>query len=437
MGTDDESTSQVFSSQSEGEASTESEGATSATSRSSRRRRSGSSNRDAAEISVAMADTLALCYIGTLLLRIPISVADLCRWVQDGELIYYQSSKAVPPVMCERLPGRYRGLLDPQTLLKTEDLHQIVAKAANLFRGDYGMALPAINHTLLLFRWMRTMALPIEIFAATHSLTKMLELDYSFTFEPKGKDQEVLKLPEVRLMAAVITTTKLLFPLDDIERYPQSSNDKSALAMDWQEWARTVSPAEQRVGDPEQPSLTFQDAFSATEADCLAMDEADLDQYLDWYQQNLASDNVREHGAALRDADFRRAMMNMFPVQLVGPAKQRSPDDTPTTTDNAVQLRIRHVQSKLEPKQPVPDASGSGLLNDVYRTGSFYRRFRSVDELQAGDAAARKLYELAAEQAGTSLELMVRAVMVVERRVQKREEEQRNTRRTQGPSKAR
>ena len=223
--TDTEGFSQVFSSQSEGESGAETNG--SRTTRGGRRRR----NDVKVDGSLNLADNLVLCYLGILLLRIPLSVADLVAHVNSGELPYYQASRYVPKNLRERLPGEYQGLLEPQTFLQPQALHQKVLHTANVLQWDFGMSLPAINNPLLLHRWMKELALPIETFAATLRLARLLKVDLKLQVDPQASSSNLLRYPEVQLMALLVLSTKLLFPSDKVVLIAHTSTQTKGSTM--------------------------------------------------------------------------------------------------------------------------------------------------------------------------------------------------------------
>lgn len=57
--------------------------------------------------------TVALCYLGGLILRIPVSLGDLHRWIDTQELPYTVAVKEIPQDMIEKLPGAYVKALKP------------------------------------------------------------------------------------------------------------------------------------------------------------------------------------------------------------------------------------------------------------------------------------------------------------------------------------
>lgn len=429
--TDTEGQSQVFSSQSEGES------AGSQTTRGSHRRRQAKTDG-----AINLSETLVICYIGTLLMRIPLTVVDLISRVDHGELLYYRAAREVPGNLRERLPGEFQVLLEPQTILQASTLHHRILDLCVLLNGEFGMVIPAVNHPLILYRWMQALALPIEVYAATQRLARILDVDFTLRLGDKTNSSRVLRYPEVQLMSLLVVSTKLFFPIDDIDRHPVSANDLSALQMDWQEWAAAQgSPVDdgdesgiiQNGKHDTAPGLTFPDAFSISESDCLAMGDEDLDRYMDWYQDNLASESIREHGRAGRDADFRRTLMRMFPTQSAprptvsstageskGSGAGGGEDTSLARQASDTTQRLRRVQQALRPKKIAVSAVGDdGQRDELARVGSFYRRHREAKEL---DGPARLLYTKAAALAGLSLESMTKAVFATERKLQMREE---------------
>jgi RNA polymerase I-specific transcription initiation factor RRN7 len=422
--------SQVFSSQSEGESQA------SQTTRGSRRRRQAKTDG-----AISLSETLVICYVGTLLMRVPLTVADLISRIDNGEMLYYKAAKEVPDNLRERLPGEFQVLLEPQKILRASTLHHRILQFGTLLNTEFGMMIPAVNHPLLLYRWMQHLALPIEVYAATQRLAHLLGIDFTLQFGGKTDSNRVLRYPEVQLMSLLIVSTKLFFPIDDIDRHPVSANDLSALKLDWSEWAATQNavqmgdePSIHTSKDTTSPDLTFPEAFKISESDCLAMGEDELDRYMDWYQENLTSENIREQGRAGRDADFRRTLMRMFPTQPSRPTLVSSKngegeskgkgksagEDTSLARDEASNTtqRLRQVQHALRPKKIAVSSAGEGR-DEVARAGSFYRRHREAKDL---DGPARLLYTKAAELAGMSLESMTRAVFLIERKLQMREE---------------
>ncbi|KAK5112276.1 hypothetical protein LTR62_004437 [Meristemomyces frigidus] len=411
--TEAETHSQFYSSQSEPETS-----ASESTYRKTRARSaSHPSKQQHSANTLNLLDTLTLCYTGLLLLREPITIGQIQHWCQDGGLLYYRAWREVPLSMRERLPAAYQELLEPQPFSRPERLHDAVLRSLKTMHAEIGMVFPAVNHVLISYRWVRELALPIEVFAATERLARVLGMGFTFTLEYKvGEKGVLLRYPEVRLMALLIVVVKLLFPLDEVARHPVSAVDVSALAMDWRAWAeKEVEPRTQEDRAPE--ALGYAGLMGMGQHDVLDLDGDHLDQYMDWFEENIASEEVRERGRAGRDADFRRTLFKYFPVHRTERALVSN-----ECVEDAMTDRLRRAQTLLVPNRIVGAADESRNEEVINRMGSFYKRDRTPGDLTGFTSV---LYTRCSGLVGCSVEGMVKGVSLIEGLVQKDEEKRR------------
>lgn len=395
--------SEMFSSQSESEATS--------ASRSTRRNRRRREKSKVKEGSPKLIENFALLYISALLLRLPLTVADMHQWASSGQLLYYRAAREVPVGMRERLPPGYQLQLEPQDLLLASSLHAAVSTMLENFKIEFGMSPPALNIPLVLYRWVRELTLPLEVYVTTNRLAQLVDL--TFKFLSKSGSNAVLQYPEGGLMAVVIVATKLLFPFDGVDRYAEFESDFSALYLDWKVWAK--ENAARRQNDTTSQSLSCEACFSIGDKECLSASEDKLDAYLDWYEHNLATEEIRERGRAGKEVDLRRAMFAMFPARNQTPRNERRR----TLADGHASLdgHLRAVQSKVRTR-PLQHAQPTG--KQLQPIGSSYRRHRDASELSG---VAKAFFKQAAELAGLSTEEMVKAVFAVERKMQKLEEQ--------------
>lgn len=399
----------MFSSQSEGETTDEE----------SRTRKSNRSNKDTTP---RVIDGLSICYIGTLLLRLPVTVGDFHRWATSGQLAYYRAITLVPLTMRERLPANFHILLDPQSVLQPGVLHTAILENMSRYSHEFGMAVPPSNHVLILYRWIRHLALPLEVYAATLRLASLLgtEFTYKIGTEPAARyHRHILRLAEAQLMIHLVIATKLLFPLDNITRLPRKPTDLAALAMDWSAWSAAHKSSKAHTSTP----LSYQEALQTTPSDVLAMTNEKLDAYMDWYGNAFVEDEPRDTGKRGRTAEFRRAVLRFFPSGPTQPTDPSNTDDPESTsrveTDNeqaAEQHRLRAVQSALKPLRVLPDEDAvDDNGGEIKRPGSHYVRYRRVEDLSG---YVREFYEEAARTAAMPVAWLVKGVMYVERRMQ-------------------
>ncbi|KAH0408044.1 hypothetical protein KCU90_g22331, partial [Aureobasidium melanogenum] len=208
---------------------------------------------------------------------------------------------------------------------------------------------------------------------------------------------------EPRLMGALVIATKLLFPLDNVKRYPKNPTELSALTMDWSNWSKARAEYNDTIksGTP----LGYQEAMQVQEKDILDMSDNKLDEYMDWYGSVFAEETVREKGRIGKEAEFRRALLRLFPIDR--PIQDTSDDmdvdeeQEPMPEDE----RLRKVQSSLRPTRVKPNASSTEP--EVSRPGNSYRRYRNVGEL---DGYAKEFYEEATNLVALPLNSLVNFV---------------------------
>jgi RNA polymerase I-specific transcription initiation factor RRN7 len=371
-------------------------------------------------------DGVCLCYLGILLLRLPVTAADVYAWISDGQLLYYRAIKTVDMTMKSRLPGRYHSLLDPQHLLKPETLHTTIQSTITMYGRSFGMDVPATNHHVFLYRLIQDLALPLEVYAATVQLASMLQINFSY--EPdsltNARSSVVLRLAEGKLVAILIVATKLLFPFDDIVRRPRHATDLNTLGMDWTKWSQARRTAAE---DNESNDLTYDQATRTTEDDILQMSNDKLDQYMDWYEKVFIDDDLRETGRAGKEVEFRRTMFRCFPITRPDyghdPRPNQNDDGKEESSaampehrfemqENNKKKMIQAVQASLRTLQTTPE---SAMNSHVYRAGSFYKRYRQPEDLTGH---AKEFFEEAAKVVGLSLESLILAVFAIERKVE-------------------
>lgn len=85
-------------------------------------------------------------------------------------------------------------------------------------------------------------------------------------------------------MTLIVIATKLLFPFDDITRYPESAKEPTTQSIDWQLWAQVQRHFDQRetangrIGKGNEVLINEKDVFNMT--------PSQLDEYLSWYENS-------------------------------------------------------------------------------------------------------------------------------------------------------
>ncbi|KAK2872060.1 hypothetical protein FQN49_002593 [Arthroderma sp. PD_2] len=345
-------------------------------------------------------DSLALCYLGILLLRLPVSVGYMQKWITEDEIPFLRPVRFIPPEMKERLPAIYHLALDIKNIPNGDQFHRAVADLVMLYYRDFSVEFPAVNSSLLLFSYVKQLAMPIELFSAVKQLMKRVDFTYTFPKDTTGKFLRIY-MPEVQLMSLVVVAAKLLFPFDSIKRYPRTPNDPAVQTIDWDKWAEAQSTFDNR--GISQGFLTNSAAMQATEKDAMEMTQQQLDEYMDWYDRLWIAD---------KEGKASNPFADMFPTSRAGNVE--ASDQVRQSDDEAVAEKLQTVLSSLRVRRVITEEEAGRLMRPVPRPGCDYLRFRYVNQLPDN---ARIFYDTAARTIGVSLDTLVLAVYRTEHRI--------------------
>jgi RNA polymerase I-specific transcription initiation factor RRN7 len=363
----------------------------------------------------SLLDCPALCYLGIVTLRLPITPGDIYTWITDGKMVYQRAIRCLPLNMKDRLPSTYHAALDPDTLLKYNRFYEATTGLQMSLAKQHHIVWPRLNHTLLLFRYLKELGLPLELYDATNRLAGLLGYDFSM-HQINNRRFSVRCLPEAQLIGCLVVCVKLFYPFDNKKRHPKLPSEPSAVALDWSEWAIQVKAVKDRQRGG-RDRLTGEQLANLQEEDILSMHPDQLDQYLDFYDLTFI-DDAEIHRTRQND-DFRNAMYYMFPTD--GEPGSDLPESVPSEDELET---VQSVHSNMTTRTAVHDA-GAGKY--ILRPGQMYQRYK--DE-QTMPKEAKLFYEEAAGLAGLSMEMLIMAVSATEgrveqwRRKQKREQEQ-------------
>jgi len=283
-----------------------------------------------------------------------------------------------------------------------------------LFARECGMHVPELNAPLLIHRMMRELALPLELYPAVKRLMKIIPAERG---EQRLKKLNLLEHPEVYLSSLLVVAVKLIFPFDGLKRYPRTSKEFAATAMDWEHWAQTLSPPRQTLADKE--NMSYSAAMSVSEQDVMDMSASQLDSYLDFFGQTFIEPETQDEDERYK-VDFR-LRWELFPTSHTTKAPERHGDPAAEAQKRyeiqweRESQKIQEVQGRLKQRTAVTDAEAEGLGREVRRPGSVYPRYSSEEELTG---PARLLFEKVADLVGLKLITLIKGVLAVERRLE-------------------
>ncbi|RKK82298.1 hypothetical protein BFJ69_g3224 [Fusarium oxysporum] len=357
-----------------------------------------------------MIETLALCYLGCLLLRVPTTIGELCVWANSGRIPYKRSFYDLPEEMQDRLPSAYtRALKLPlRSSLRGIDLHNAVLDLALSYHHNYGMVFPAINDTPTIVHFARQLTLPVETLITARSILSVMKFSFQLPIEQSRRFH--IDYPEILLMSAIVVAAKLCFPLGQHAPFLRAAGREQSIGFDWTTWYKGVQELiEASQTSEKEPSF---DQITAEKVTSMTTEE------LDQYFAHIASTIDRKN-----DSEITR----FFPSENAAPPE--APPRENTEQDNDHKMRKILGQAITVRGEEGSEQDGETLAEPSYEA------FRSVEDLTE---TAQALYKAAGHISGLSLDEIVQAVYMLEqkmiywqlkrRREEEREEEEKEAR---------
>ncbi|KIL90626.1 hypothetical protein FAVG1_06360 [Fusarium avenaceum] len=336
-----------------------------------------------------MIDTLALCYLGCLLLRVPTAVGELCLWANSGRIPYKRSYYDLPQEMQDRLPSAYtRALKYPlRSFLKGIDLHNAVLDLALSYHHNYEMIFPTINDTPILVHFVRQLALPVETLVTARGVLSMMKFSFQLPIEQSRRFH--VDYPEILLIAAVVVAAKLCFPLGRHSPLLQVTSTEHNIRFNWTKWHKGV-----------------QDLIDASKAPGKepSFDEVTTDQVASMTTEEL--DRYFAHITSTIDRRNDSAITRFFPSEIA--PRPETPPGESNEKDNDHKMRqiLGQVITIAGEEESEPESEDVSEPN--------YEAFRSVEDLTE---TAQALYRAAGHISGLSLDETVQAVYMLEQRI--------------------
>ncbi|KAF2229294.1 hypothetical protein EV356DRAFT_475642 [Viridothelium virens] len=364
----------------------------------------------------SLIDTLGTCYLGVLLLRLPISPSDIQVWAASGGLPYNCVITAIPEAMRLPLSINYRLPLELHNTLQPGDLQTIALNMGCVYQREIRMEFPPVNMPLLLYRYIKELSLPLDVYPCVRSLAPTVPCTFNYSLP----DQRLHQVPDAQIISLIIIAAKLLYPVSNPRFHPTTANEPASLSLNWQTWLSA-----KRVHDAKfvhSGRLDFADAFAANDADVFTWEDEQMDDYLTWYERTWTR---REPPA---DNDFRKALFGLFPTgtDKGTPPVPESLNEDLTPNSDALEAsrreRLRTVQKSLRPRKVIAEEyvdEREQKGKPTPRPGVKYERYKTVEDLdgpRGGDDVMRALYEQGAEMVGLPLKEVVDAVYKMDQR---------------------
>ena len=358
----------------------------------------------------SLVDSLGICYMGMMLLRLPVGIGELHRWAMQGDIPFIRAIRVLPEIIKTKLPAEYFNALETTSALELDQLRGAVNDLVRFYSHHFGVILPPLNAPLLLFKYVRSLALPINVFRVVRSLAALLSIDFSFP--GPGKQQRASTPPEVCLLCLLIVSVKLHHPFDNLPRSAASVDDPAIMKINWSKWIDAQKDHESRIRAGSY--LARGSELQTKEEDVMKMSGEQMDDYLNWYERTWIDEERAQTKHRPLNEDFRK----WFPIASGGynvPSltKPGYAEQVSRESQSAEQFSV-DVISTLQMRDVTTESKVEGSGGNVMAIGSRYKRYRTREDLTAH---ALKFHEVAADAMGMNLATLLRAVFQIEERL--------------------
>lgn len=310
------------------------------------------------KFSISIINTISITFLSCTVLRLPIYIYDITRWVAHYKFPYASIHNIVPKDMMDKLGMDYRKAFVTYPRLSGGTVYLYTRDMAQYFAKHYQLRVPPTLIEPLLFKIVRDLFLPPEVYSAALKLLKVCDVTADWTKPGAGSCQ-----PEGDCFAAVFLCAKLCYGLDDIKRIPKRDTEPAHQIVDWELWESMVRKV--WVEDEAFGQIKGQDP--------LTWDDAKVDRFLNWMDKCfLQSEEVIE---TAEEYSHLKRYLQIFP-------RQRAQSTETAPAEN-------HVSQLIE-KGFYADAQEEELLeNPIIDLEDEYEEF----EMVANNELRRKMAE--------------------------------------------
>lgn len=278
---------------------------------------------------IQLLDTAAICYLACVLLRIPIYIYDIQRWIYRYEFPFMNLTSLLPSDILRGLSATYVAMITPTALPNTGQLHESTINLAQLLRSQNVM-LPFLNYKPLLFKIVRDLFLPPEILAGAILFiqkTQFKGLGFQEATETGSINHPKYSFPEVLCLVSVILCTKLYLGLDGDPLHNHIEYDQELYA------------------DMLRKTWLEDDCFGfAEEREVVYWNDAEKQRYLDWFEKNVMKADESD-----KISVSRGRLLKMFPMGIwdsKGKISGKTSVDTLHPTNSTADEIYREIQSQ-------------------------------------------------------------------------------------------
>ncbi|KAF9091788.1 Pol I core factor CF [Mortierella sp. GBA35] len=203
---------------------------------------------------LTMRSLIAILYIASQHLKIPVVMGDFQRWIMQYKVPYYNAIKCLPRHMARRLQNYHKAFLQPRNR-NPEALRRVVMVLLQQFERVHHIDPVTSNTPRLIARFIHELMLPVECYTCA---LRFYHIAYHATtsagLKIKLKNRSTLRDPD-RAMAIVIFVAKLIFGLDGKDRGDVNQMSWTNCLPSEKEWMTSLNSFDALRSQSEIPGM--------------------------------------------------------------------------------------------------------------------------------------------------------------------------------------
>ncbi|KAJ2902579.1 uncharacterized protein MKZ38_000340 [Zalerion maritima] len=330
-----------------------------------------------------LTDSLGIIYLACVMLRLPVRIGQLYKLAKTNQIPYSAVASQLPVKMMEAIPRTYEQVFNQTSdSWKGDEIHIAIKRLLQGYKKHYGLIFPEPNWPFILLAYIQRLALPIEIYLISKRIVQNI-LGISFVLTTDTRTKPYAPNPDATMTASIAVATKLLYPFEDTENEQllHQPNFFTSWRFDWEKWEQLSRSMEGNTPDPR------------TEQDVYNMSEEDLDKY-------VATLTASSPG----NRDPPDELMALFPVSQMD-------DETINNLSGGGGVGVMDVDGLVVQFE---DFLRISLTEPKEGQHQLYQRLKDPRHLKG---MSRTFHERACELSGLRMETLIKAVLAIERKL--------------------
>ncbi|KAK6525757.1 Pol I core factor CF [Arthrobotrys megalospora] len=385
-------------------------------------------------------DTISILYIAALLLRLPLEIITVHRWIIEQDIVYFRAIKYLPEDMLGKMEVKWKRKFEPKVLPTAEGVRKGVFLGVKYYFERFGVVVPRVAAEGLVVGWILGFGCPPEVYPAIFTLAEMIQS--SLVYPAAARNYRLLNCPDIQLMALLVISLKLCWGLDDddpevcrrmkrdkkgkvLPRFATKEWEIANLGFEWEEWKGIVEvgawglKGDEGEDKEKRKKKERNWQLGVEEGEIYGWSGEEMDEYLEWFEKNWAGGMEGKPTAGVVRL-FEGDRSGDIDLDTGHTGDQEEEEETRKPSDNKEKddllkqkiSTFMKMQSNMKFGKVIPEGRKRGR---ILRPGEKYIRYKKWEDVRS--SKLRVLYMAAAQRLGVGIEGFVYVVQKLEHRL--------------------